>query len=356
MRKLLWTALALLPIAFAGGCRVEKMDTGPSWSVNIKFPLGDTAESFYNIARFVAGKDSSKIIRQGDEVYWKEVGYQGRDTLITPDSTVTIVYVDFNKPKAIKRGAQGIILRDVYAVVKLFIDTVKADVNLKLKSILVFKESGERDTFIIDGLTIPANSTYFEDTIRGLYIKAETTIVYANAYGYSSYVGEVMLLDSSILEVYAPMHLEAHDTLVVEDMMDIGLNDSVSTGNASVVSATLHLFSRRSIPMVFIVDAWLKDTVTNVDSMFVGSVVLRDPPKDASGYSTGFVYDTIVLSIDTAGVRFLNEHAGQVRLKVSGYLPGNPVDPYKAYVKAEDSLGIWGYVETIYDINGGGGQ
>ncbi len=356
MKRLLWTTLVLLPVAFAGGCRVEKMDTGPSWSVDIKFPLGDTAESFYNIARFVAGGDSSKIIRQGDEVYWKEVGYQDSDTLITPDSAITVVYVDFNKPKAIKRGAQGIILRDVYAVVKLYIDTVKADVDLNIRAVLDFRESGTQDTFVIEGLTIPANSTYFEDTIRDLYIRAETTVVYAKAYGYSTYTGEVMILDSSVLEVYAPMHLEAHDTLVVEDLMDIGLNDSVGTGNASVVSATVHLFSRRSIPMVFVVDAWLKDTVTNVDSMYVGSVVLRDPPKDASGYSTGFVYDTIILSIDTAGVRFLNEHVGQLRLKVSGYLPGNPVEPYKAYVKADDTLGIWGYVETIYDINQGGGQ
>ncbi len=356
MRRLLWTTLFLMPLAFAGGCRVEKLDTGPSWSVNVKFPLGDTAESFYNIARFVAGGDSSKIIRQGDEVYWKEVGREDRDTLITPDSAITVVYVDFNKPGAIKRGAQGIILRDVYAVVRLYIDTVKADVDLKLKAIVLFKESGTSDTIEITGLTIPANSRYFEYTIRDLYIRAESTVVYAKAYGYSSYTGEVMLLDSSVLEVYAPMHLEAHDTLVVENLMDVGLNDSVSMGDASVVSATVHLFSRRSIPMVFLVDAWLKDTVTNVDSMFVASIVLRDPPKDPSGYSTGFVYDTIVLSIDTAGVRFINEHAGQVRLKISGYLPGNPVDPYRAYIKAEDSLGIWGYVETLYDINRGGGQ
>jgi len=356
MRRLILSSLVLLPMIFAGGCRIEKLDTGPSWSVDIKFPLGDTAESFYNIARFVAGKDSSKIIRQGDEVYWKEVGKEGKDTLITPDSVITVVYVDFNKPQAIKSGAQGIILRDVYAVVKLFIDTVKADVDLNLKSIILFKESGTVDTFVIEGLTIPANSTYFEDTIWNLYIRAETTIVYANAYGYSSYIGDVMILDSSILEVYAPVHLEAHDTLVIEDMMDIGLNDSISTGDISVVSAAVHLFTKRSIPMIFIVDAWLKDTVTNVDSMYVGRVELRDPPKDATGYSTGFVYDTVILSIDTAGVRFINEHAGQVRLKVYGYLPGDPVNPYKAYVKAEDSLGIWGYVETIYDINQGGGQ
>ncbi len=356
MKRLMLASLLLLPMIFMGGCRVEKLDTGPSWDVDIKFPLGDTSESFYNMARFIAGKDSSKIVRIGDEVYWKETDLRGEDALITPDSSITVLDVNFNKPKAVKSGAQGIVLRDVFAVVKLYIDTVKADVDIKIKALVYFQESGRRDSLIITGITIPANATYFEDTIRDLYIRAETTIVIAEAYGNSSYTGEVMVLDSSILEVYAPMHLVAEDTLVVEDLMDIGLDDSISTEGMAVNSATVHLFSKRSIPMIFIVDAWLKDTVTNVDSMYVGRVELRDPPKDAIGYSTGFVYDTIILGIDTAGVRFINEHAGQLRLKVHGILPGNPTDPYRAYAKAEDSLAIWGYIETIYGINQGGGQ
>ncbi len=354
MRKFLAGLSLVLPILFMG-CRVEKIDTGPSWNVDLRFPIGDSAESFYNIARFAAGKDSVKIIRQGDEVYWLETGDAPSDTLTTPDSLITIVFVDFNKPKEIVRGEEGLILRDVYAIVRLYLDTVKADVDLTLKARINFLESGMEDSLIIQNLQIPANTHYYEYRIDNLYIKAESTVVTVEAYGNSTYTGDVLITDSARLEVYAPMHLEAHDTLEINGRFDF-VSDSLKAGNASVSSATLYLFMRRSIPLQFRVDAWLVDTTTFADSLVVGQVILNDPPKDASGYSTGFVYDTVILELDTADINFVNQHAGKLRVAVRGLLPGDPVSPYKAYAKAEDSLAVWGFVKVQYDINSGGVQ
>lgn len=340
---------------FLAGCKVEKVDTGPSWNVDMSFPLGEGSTSFYDLLRAALGSDSSRLVQLGQDIYLTGISTSNSDTLFLPiDTLLGLYFVDFNRPKIIKRGSQGLILKDVYSIVRLYLDTVKADVGLSIKLYLNFLESGTADTIAIDTL-ISANTRYFEYRLDSLYIKAESTLIVFEIYGNSSYVGDVLITDSSIVEVYAPIHLEAHDTLEIDSRF-LFISDSVSFGDSNLVSTSLNLFMKRSIPMQFLLDAWLVDTTTYTDSLLIGHMVLNDPPKDALGYSTGFAYDTLTFELDTADINFINQHAGQLRVAIRGILPGDPISPYRAYVKASDSLIIWGFFRINYDIKSGGGR
>ncbi len=346
MRKL----LPLFLVLYVASCKFERPTTGPSWDTTWRIPMGDTIISAYDLARKLAGKDSVNIVRIGREMYWLERDTVYNDTVNLPaDTTLASFFIDFNRPDFVLRGHNTTFIRDVFAIAKIYFDTVTTDLNATVKVFLTFLETDTYDTITISGINIPAGTKYFEDTIRDLYLKAESTFVDIKIFTNTGR-GIVAIVDSAFGFLYAPPHVEAYDTIILSKLMDITIDTQI-TETYGLKEVEVGLFLRHSVPMQMFARAFMVDTLTWRDTIFIDSFYIKDPPKDAQGYSTGFTTDTIIVILDTNHVNFINQYGKTMKIDVLGIVPAVPTQPYRSYTRADDSLNTWGYVKFKAIVN-----
>ncbi len=341
-------------------CNIKKPDTGPSWDTYPRFPIGDSISSAYDIARRSAGKDSIKVVRIDDVwFYWIEEDKRYNDTISLPSDTVVSVFViNFNKPAEIIRGYEQVYINDCKARVKLYFkdilnDTIYGYIALKI----VYKQSGTEQNYIIGNIKIPPGNYKTNPFIYekdGYRIKAETTIVYMNFIADTSNNPNLTaILDSSIGQFWVPPHFEAYDTVIAYKLQEFEQSEPISndTSGFKVKKIWVELYTRHSLPFKILSNVWLVDTLTN-DSIFITNEYFKSAPKDPNtGYSTGYVFDSIIIVLDTNQLKFYNERRGKLKFSLYGVAPIYTAYPEKAYVKSKDSLQIWGDIKAIIGIN-----
>ncbi len=340
-------------------CNVKKPETGPSWDVYPRFPIGDSISSAYDIARRSAGKDSLKIIRIDDNwFYWIEEDKRYNDTISLPVDTLVLLTIDFERPKEIIRGYDQVYINDCKAKIKLYFNSVLNDTIFGYLVINVFfKETGNSESYVIGNLSIlPGNYKinpyiYEKDGIR---IKAETTIVKLNLVLNSSSNPNIsIVLDSAIGQVWVPPHFEAYDTVIAYKLAEFEQKQTFSneTSLVKVKKLWVELYTRHSLPLKILSSVWIKDTIAN-DSIFVTNEYFKSAPKDPfTGYSTGYTYDTIIITLDTNHLNYYNQRLGKLKISLTGIAPIYTNYPEKSYIRSKDSLQIWGDIKAIIGIN-----
>ncbi|MEO0152114.1 MAG: hypothetical protein ABIL78_07140 [candidate division WOR-3 bacterium] len=341
-------------------CNVKKPETGPSWDVYPRFPIGDSISSAYDIARKSAGKDSLKVVRIDDNwFYWIEEDKRYNDTISLPSDTVVSLFViDFNKPKEIIRGYDKVYINDCKARIKLyFSNTLNDTIYGYLKITILFKESGNQDFFIIPNIVIPPGNYKTNPYIYekdGFRIKAETTIVHMDFIANSSSNPNLTTtLDSAIGQFWVPPHFEAYDTVIAYKLQEFDQNQPISaeTSGIKFKKVWVELYTRHSLPIKILSQVWIKDTVLN-DSIFVTNEYFKSAPKDPNtGYSTGYVYDTIIVVLDTNQLNYYNQRRGKLKISLLGIAPIYTNYPERAYIRSKDSLEVWGDIKAIIGIN-----
>ncbi len=343
-------------------CNIKKPESGPSWDVYPRFPIGDSISSAYDIARKSAGKDSFKIVRVDDNLfYWIEEDKRLNDTISLPTDTITSIFViNANRPKEIIRGYDKVYIHDCKARIKLYFrDILNDSIYAYLKLTILYKETNQSQTYIITNITIPpgdyrTNPYVYEKD--GFTIKAETTIVEMNFIAQSSTNPNLFaVLDSSIGQLWIPPHFEAYDTVIAYNLANFEQNQSIpsETLRFKVKKLWVELYTRHSLPFKILSNVWLKDTVSN-DSIFITNEYFKSAPKDPlTGYSTGYIYDTIVIVLDTNQLNYYNQRKGKLKFSLWGIAPIYTNYPERAYIRSKDSLEVWGDIKAIIGINQG---
>jgi len=343
-------------------CNVKKPESGPSWDVYPRFPIGDSISSAYDIARRSAGKDSFKIVRIDDNLfYWIEEDKRYNDTINLPTDTIASLFViNFNRPKEIIRGHDKVYINDCKARIVLYFRNILNDyIYGYLILTILYKETNQSQSYIIPNITIPpgdyrTNPYIYEKD--GFTIKAETTIVYMDFIANSSTNPNLFaILDSSIGQFWVPPHFEAYDTVIAYKLQEFEQNEPIpnETLGFKVKKLWVELYTRHSLPVKILSNVWLKDTTSN-DSIFITNEYFKSAPKDPlTGYSTGYIYDTIIIELDTNQLKFYNERRGKLKFSLFGIAPIYTNYPEKAYIRSKDSLQIWGDIKAIIGVNQG---
>lgn len=340
-------------------CNIKKPETGPSWDAYPRFPIGDSISSAYDIARKSAGKDSIKIVRV-DNIwfYWIEEDRNYYDTINLPTDTIASLFqIDFERSKII-RGHNSVYINDCKARVILYFrnilnDTIKGYLNVKV----VYKETNNQENYTIADIKIPPGDyrtnpyVYEKDGFR---IKAETTLVYLDFIAKSSNNPNLTaIIDSGIGQLWVPPHFEAYDTVIAYNLAEFEQEEAISaeTSDIKVKKLWIELYTRHSLPIKILSQVWLRDTVLN-DSIFITNEYFKSAPKDINtGYSTGYIYDTIIITLDTNQIKYYNERRGKLKFSLKGIAPIYTNYPEKVYIKSIDSLQIWGDIKAIIGIN-----
>ena len=341
-------------------CNIKKPESGPSWDVYPRFPIGDSASSAYDIARKSAGKDSLKVVKIDDIwFYWIEEDKRFSDTIQLPSDTIVSLFViDFDRPKEIIRGYDKVYINDCKAVIKFYSSNVLNDyIYGYLKLTILYKETNQSESYVISNITIPPGDYRINPYIYekdGFRIKAETTVVYMDFIATSSTNPNLFaILDSSVGQLWVPPHFEAYDTVIAYKLQEFEQKESFSkeTLGVKVKKLWVELYTRHSLPLKILSNVWIKDTVEN-ESLFVTNEYFKSAPKDIyTGYSTGFVYDTIIIELDTNHLNFYNQRKGKLKFSLFGIAPIYTNYPERAYIKSKDTLHIWGDIKAILGIN-----